>query len=90
MRGTGSLQSLLGRSNFTSGTKRKKHEASEVKAPDVAPDARSDSPGDVEDGSLRCPVCKKPLQMSFGDNYINTHIGMLRKKPQGHSLLQRL
>jgi hypothetical protein len=80
MRGTGSLQQLLGRSSFTSSLRKRKAEAVDSSTsnpngeagPSTAT-ARSESP--LKAGFVRCPVCNKQLEHKFGDEFINSHLG---------------
>lgn len=89
MRGTGSLQQLLGRSTFTSSLRKRKaenveagisdsgreaaHPSSSTAAPDPALKPTLESP--LKAGFVRCPVCQKQLEHKHGDEYINTHLG---------------
>lgn len=89
MRGTGSLQQLLGRSTFTSSLRKRTAENVEASTSDAVEDvcpstvaavaaqpiaAAESSP--LKAGFIRCPVCQKQLEHSHGDELINAHLGM--------------
>ena len=89
MRGTGSLQQLLGRSTFTSSARKRKAESIEASTSNAVDNTRplSSTAADpakqqavklespLKAGFVRCPVCQKQLEHKHGDEYINTHLG---------------
>jgi hypothetical protein len=86
MRGTGSLQELLGRSVIARrkfGGKRKNvadepttsttDKEPQAKISSIKKEAMETSP--LKAGNVRCPVCKQQCSQNRGNDFINLHIG---------------
>lgn len=80
MRGTGSLQQLLGRSTFSSTTRKRKQPTEEgggqcVDLTVLTEDVSEAVESPLKPQNVRCPVCKHQITKRYGDVYINEHIG---------------
>lgn len=87
MRGTGSLQELLGRSVIARrrfGGKRKNvadesistsktDKELQARSSGIKKEAMGTSP--LKAGNVRCPICKQQFSQNGGNDFINLHIG---------------